>query len=635
MALTARSQLRAMEVEAPTHTYQPASAEPIRESSATACKTTGWIVKYRWWIFGVMLAFYVAAFTGDWRIGRDSALYRGLGHTLATGRGFSFSEFGKRQIYPGLPVLLAGMEKVFGPTPLPPILVMHGMALGCLVLTYKLISLRYAQWVAICVTALVGFNGWFLELTNEILTDIPFLFSMMLALYGWERLKMWGIGEVPAGEGLARIERAQKHPWVSLALLLVGLGLGAVIRPTFLILAMAWGIVCVWGLLVGPGRKFYAICFGVLVAVWVTALIVDPRVKGFNPLGGGYERDAIHAIERVNASLGSHLSEMLSSEFSYGFFGQKWGPVLTELLCLIAILSSLLLLRVNPLWTLLVFLTVCTTLVMTPVPRYYVMVAPLLALGWILLAVEIARRVREDRADWVLALALALVFVPSMTRVIKVIGEQRQLNRQAHEDGPKWRNVLEMGALVRQTVPPGVKVIGPAASIMSYVSERNVVMNRDIFPDNLPITKYPQALAKSGVQYAVFPPTVYRKGDRVIRDMMERGVIVPVQRAGRTKQMVLAEVEIKVPPGDWRDQPVTDVMLARGIRTAATTTQPARVIKRTPSTSHGRHLARLERAKVAEKHQKQLAALKKKKKALKAAAATQKAAQTPTTAPAR
>jgi hypothetical protein len=37
-----------------------------------------------------------------------------LGHSLATGQGYTFGEFGSKQVYPGLPLLLAWLEKVFG-----------------------------------------------------------------------------------------------------------------------------------------------------------------------------------------------------------------------------------------------------------------------------------------------------------------------------------------------------------------------------------------------------------------------------------------------------------------------------------------------------------------------------------------
>src|SRR4051794_40059410 len=153
-----------------------------------AAPLTDAIVRHRNILWGMLVVVALLAFNGTWRVGRDSALYRGLGHSLATGHGYSFGNFAKQQIYPGLPILLAGLEKVFGQRDLPPILLIHAFSLGCLIFTYKLVRLRYPQWVAVIVTFSVGINGWYLELTNEMLADIPFLFGMLVALYGWERL---------------------------------------------------------------------------------------------------------------------------------------------------------------------------------------------------------------------------------------------------------------------------------------------------------------------------------------------------------------------------------------------------------------------------------------------------------------
>ena len=604
------------------------------QSADNSIKVPGWIWRFRWWIFGTMLAFYLIAFNGQWRIGRDGALYRGMGHSLATGHGFGYSEFGRRQIYPGLPLLLAGLEKIFGVWALPPILIMHLAALGCLITTYKLVSLRYSRWLAICVTALVGFNGWFMELTNEILTDMPFLLGLLLALYGWERLRIWGVGEKPAGDAAGAIQRAEKRPWISLIILLLGLGLAAIMRPTFWILAIAWVLVCIRGLVAGPRRKFYGICFGVLIVVWLAAFVADPRVKGFNPLGGGYERDAIHSLQRAGATIAKQLPELLSAELSHSFFGEQWGPGLTQAMSLIVLAASLLLWRTNPLWPLLIFLTVMATLMMTTVPRYYTMVLPLLALAWMLLAIEIARRVPVRLADTVLLAAVTLVFVPSVARCVKLIGEQHHLNRDAREgEDPKWKYVTDMGEVVRANVPPGAKVIGPGATIMSYVSDRQVLMWRDLVPDNLPPAEYPQRLAKLGIQYAIFPPNLYHKAERPIRDLMEHGVIVPVRRVARTREMVLAQVKIVKPPGDWTVSPLVDVMTTQGIRTAPTATKPAILRPKPTPEVLARRLQQAERNERHVKATKKLAAFRKARRTQRNPA-TAPAASTPPITPA-
>src|SRR5205823_560178 len=122
-------------------------------------------------------------------------------------------------------------------------------------------------------------------------------------------------------------------------------------------------------------------------------------------------------------------------------------------------------------------------------------------------------------------------------------------------------------------------------------SERHVLMHLDIFPDSLAEKDYPAFLAKQNIDYAIFPPTLYHKGERVIRDMMEHGVIVPVQRIEKTQEMVLARVKIIVPPGDWHDAPTVDVMTTRGMRTMATATTPATIRPKIQPTTAQAHRA--------------------------------------------
>ena len=597
------------------------------------------LVRRRWWFFGGLVVLYALTFTGQWRVGRDSALYRGLGHTLAIGKGFTFSTFGRQQIYPGLPVMLAGLERTFGSTAVPALLIMQACAVGCLITTYKLVSLRFPKWVAVAVTFCMGVNGWFLQLSNEILTDIPFLFGMLLALYGWERLRA-GSSPPPRDEN-GDDEPAptrQRHWWKSLVILLVGLALAASMRPTFWILAGCWMAICIWGLIVGPRRGFYALCLGVLLTVWIAAMLLDPRVKGFNPLGGGYERDAVNALdsEHLIAGITRHAVEMIRREFAFAFFGQLWFPPLTEILTVVAIGASLLLWRINPLWTILVLATIATTIVMNAVPRYYIMVLPLLLIAWIMLWQRLARFVPPRWSDAVLLAGLLGVACMGFARCCKVIGEQHHLNRSEEDEGPKWKAVLEMGDVIRERVPQDGKVIGPAATIMAYASDRTVLMQRDLWPENLPPTQIPAHLQKLGIEYAVFPPVFYRKGDRVIRDLMERGVIVPVERVGRTQEMVLAKIRIENPPRDWRERPMADVMTAKGMRMVATATRPATMqYKKPPTTAQVRRAAKARRqAQIAriqrqEKEKRQMVAARRKmqEKKRKHTAATQRAAR--------
>jgi hypothetical protein len=146
----------------------------------------------------------------------DSALYRGLGHSLATGPRLPLWRLTLQAIYPGLPVLLAALEKIFGVQDWPVIVVIHLFSHRVLIMTYKLVRLRFAQWVAITSPRPPALIGWYLELSNEMLADVPFLFGMMLALYGWERLRI----ELAA-------ESRDRHILKPIVILLVGLAIAS------------------------------------------------------------------------------------------------------------------------------------------------------------------------------------------------------------------------------------------------------------------------------------------------------------------------------------------------------------------------------------------------------------------------
>ena len=78
-----------MEVDAHRLSF-PAPLVQDAQPPAPAAQIGPWIIRHRWWLLGTLIIVYALSFTGEWRVGRDSALYRGLGHSLATGRGFSF-----------------------------------------------------------------------------------------------------------------------------------------------------------------------------------------------------------------------------------------------------------------------------------------------------------------------------------------------------------------------------------------------------------------------------------------------------------------------------------------------------------------------------------------------------------------
>jgi 4-amino-4-deoxy-L-arabinose transferase-like glycosyltransferase len=246
------------------------------------------LARYRVAIFIFVGLFYILAFNGQWRVGRDSALYRGVGHSLATGQGYTFRGERQTHVYPGLPYVLAGFERVFGEKihdPVPELLLMVSLAVLTLVVVYKLIAMHFSTWVAVHVTFVLGLHWRFLQQANELMTDTPFVLGVCLALLGYERL---------------RIALTTRQRLRATLITLAGLVLAAVMRPTFWALAAAWIPACIWGLSRGPNRKSYAIALGACAAVILLWLAIDPRTTAFHPFQGVYEKDAIEKVENLS-----------------------------------------------------------------------------------------------------------------------------------------------------------------------------------------------------------------------------------------------------------------------------------------------------------------------------------------------
>ena len=70
-----------------------------------------------------------------------------------------------------------------------------------LVFTYRLIRMHYPQWVAVCITFGLGINAWFLQLSNSLLTDVPFLLGLVMAVVAWVSVVVLHEGARYAGGG--------------------------------------------------------------------------------------------------------------------------------------------------------------------------------------------------------------------------------------------------------------------------------------------------------------------------------------------------------------------------------------------------------------------------------------------------
>jgi 4-amino-4-deoxy-L-arabinose transferase-like glycosyltransferase len=491
------------------------------------------VLRWRWVLVPAWLLMHLLAFNGQWRIGPDSATFRSVAHSLATGGGYAILGEPQRQVYPGLPLLLAGLERLFGDAVWPAILVMLAASAATLWLTYRLMRRVERPWVATLVTAGVGFNIMFVNHGHELLTDVPFLLGVMMALWGWETITDKGV-----------FRRVRSGAWLA-----GGLALAVAMRPTFWVLALAFGVVCLGGLVVGlfprfsprwwttgPDRarswRFYAMCLAVVTVVGFAFAATDPRTRSLDLLAGGYEAEV---AERV-MSLGDRLREtpaklweMVEDHLEAAFFAERV-EYLNLPLALSLLAGVLMVSRRRPLWGLLVAILLGALYFASSVPRYYLMVLPILWLGWVTLTRALAVRLfRTDRSRSLFAAVMfGLVLACNMGHVVKFTLEQRSRPfLEGYKDG-LYVPIVAMSRAIEREVAASESVIGPYAKEMTYLSGRNVLGRRQLLSGHEATTaEKALKLRDSGAQWAVFPTSAYQKKDLPLYRLGRAGIFVP------------------------------------------------------------------------------------------------------------
>ncbi len=560
-----------------------------------------WMVRHRRVIFSFVTLFLILSFNGRWRLGRDSSLYRGLGHSLAHGQGYAFQGEKNSLALPGLPLLLAAEEKLMGigpqlthdqiHRPVFPVLVMVAMAAMTLVAVYHLMLMYFPPWAAVWVTAALGINWSFLEHANELMTDMPFLLALCLVLLGY---------------GLMRRAKETPPKLRAMMLLATGLGIAASMRPTVIGLAAAIGLACVWHILRGNDRRSHAFVLGLLALMMIAAVALDPRenphkaqkgyaqslvrkVKGLiatasdsadqeeikarnqRPTRGiaktmrrqpalmwsglaisaaliGYgvwRGRQFRSWELAVAGLGiafaifstgleeTPVVRMLRHHIPYAMFGMElwhFGIIVSVLVLAAAIATA----RHEPLWGLLVLMSAIMFAVFASVPRYFLMLMPLLLLGWGLRMNYLQKLIprRFYLPELFVVASMGIVIVPSLGKSATIIMEQHGLTfaskqspvggqriarflpvvkadfLRVYRDG-KFYDLCEISDVIREKAPAGVSVIGPEPQIMTYISGHRVVLLRDLRKGS-PL-ETPQVEARRlKLRWAVFPPEIYR-----------------------------------------------------------------------------------------------------------------------------
>ncbi len=613
-----------------------ASASPPRSFIYLDTDFTRWLVKWRFVFFVLVAILIVLPFNGQWRIGLDSSLYRGVADNLVDGKGYTFAGLAQTQIYPGLPYLLAGIQKITGTREVWPVLVvLNACALFAIVATYHLIRARFPLWIAVVVTCGVAMNVKFIQQAHELMTDTPFFLGVVTALLGWEwlgrktRVDASLAGSLatrePAASGRAKQDDAQlppRRPAIAIFLLATGLLLAAAMRPSFWVLALAFVLTCVWNILRHRDRRS-VLGLSVLVGVGVLFALFDPRVRGLNFLQGGYEREFLALALDFGSRILTNGPKLFTTEITESFFGET----LTYAAVPVAILllfGTLLVTLKRPLWGLQVFILCVVMALLSDVPRYLMMVLPTLWVGYVLVVLWLTQKWRPMFRDWALFTTISIANFSNLSGLAGLMFEQHSGEFSTTYSKGGFARHVKMAEIIRQYVPEDAVVIGPNANVLAYFSGRNVRSGRILGLDGGALTKYPGLVARHNPTFLVGPHTEFRQKDKALTRLMEHGVIKPTTLVAKLDDpaglMWLSRMEVVVPLTDWRKLPTT--------RPVVIADRPPRRPKLTPQEVAHREL----KAKRARKELK----AKRERKAIRAAReeARRKPATTPSNSPA-
>lgn len=592
--------------------YAPPAEPSTLEKAIQAPETpfTRWLVRWRMWFFAGLAVLVVVQFNGQWRVGLDSSIYRGVADSLAAGRGYTFAGRAQTQIYPGLPVMLAGLQKVFGHSLIPPLVLMNAFALLTLAGVYQLIKLRYPLWIAVVVTCGVGMNARFVIQAQEIMTDTPFLCAVVWAMLAWE----W----------LAGVQTRRRR-FGTVALLAAGLFVAATMRPTFWVLAAAWAATALWNVARKRERRSL-IALGVLAAVLMAFMAVDPRARGMNVLQGGYEKQLVMLLPDLGARMQANAQTLFAREIPEAFFNEVMtGTAMPFTLLLLA--GAVLLTKRQPLWGLQVLILTVVMLVISDVARYYLMVLPALWLSYVLGILWLTARFKPQVRDVAMFALFSVANVQNLGGSLGMGVEQHSRPfLQTYKHGTYVAD-MAMADVLKQKLGPDDVVVGPGAQVLSYLSGRQVVNGRLLGFDVGKPSRYPDMVAAAKPTYMIGPASEYDKKDSDLYKLLIRGVIVPGTLVARSGDFWLAEATVNVPTGDWRQQP--------RVRPYPLAAKPATRPAMTPQEAKNRQIKaqRLRKQIKAERVERAERRARNERKLIRQrrAAATQKATPVPTT----
>ena len=459
-------------------TNPPATATISSRAVALPDRVLAFVDAHRRILFAGLVLLYALGFNGQWRVERDSALYLTLGRNLAEGQGYTYQGQPHHLAMFGLPLILAGVFKVFGPEQIwPALALMLLIGFATLGLTYRLFLLHSGRPTAVLMTVGLGATRLFYRYCFELLSDMPFLLGVMAFLAGYEAV----VGGREEGS------TTRRPRWFDWALLVAGLADVMITRPTRWVLVLAILLAAGWRILrsrrKSPGWR-HAVVAAAVVLTGVLFLRFDLRRD--HPAMPEYEDDLIrttstHFAGVVRQAITENIPQLCESTLAKSLFGCPIGPGVNTLAAILVVGLGIWLLRHRVLWGLWVLGTIAMLLVFKPLDRYMLQVLPLLVFAWWSCLRLLHARLPARWADLVFLGLLAGGMATNLARLGEMVCEQRRAPFLAHYHEGRYASLPDIGQLLREHTAAGDSILvgSKEGRIIGYVGRRNTFKPND------------------------------------------------------------------------------------------------------------------------------------------------------------
>jgi len=433
--------------------------------------------RHRHKLFLALIPFYLLSFNGQWRLEPDSALYLTIGRNVAEGHGYTYLGMPHRLAFPGLPLLFAGIFRLFHTEHLlPALIVMMLIGAATLALTYRLFLLYSDRPTAVLITFGLGISRLFYRYNFELLSDMPFLMGAMAFLVGYEAI--FHRRQPTSGKG----QSTSHAKWYDWALLVSGLGVAIAMRPSMWALLIAIVLAMSWSIVRGPVRWPQIITCATVLTGAVLFWVFDPRHNAGSSMGQ-YE-DALFRITLTHWKVLLHnlvfrnIPKLFEGSLSQTMFGARLGPGLSTLGGIGIIVVCATQLRDRPLWFLWVAITfLMMLLVIEPLDRYFLEALPLMVFAWWSGIRWLNYRLPQPWADRVFIALFVLGGTVNLLRCGEFIVDQRRFPFRDYYLEGRYASIDRVSALVHNHVEPKAWVMTSPipARIITFYSRRNVI----------------------------------------------------------------------------------------------------------------------------------------------------------------